>query len=111
MLDENQKLVGTLSASDLRGYAPFFLGPFSSVLILFFSGLTDETLSTLLQPVNQFISNAGQKGPIRCFPDDKLDMAINKLVESKVHRLWVTDENDKPVGVLSLTDVIRTVLL
>ena len=37
-------------------------------------------------------------------------MAINKLVEAKVHRLWVTDENEKPVGVLALTDVIRTVL-
>jgi CBS domain-containing protein len=92
VLDENQKLVGNLSASDLRG-------------------LTDETLNTLRQPVNQFIHNTGQKNLVCCSPEEKLDMAMNKLVENKVHRLWVTDEQNKPVGVLSLTDVIRAIIL
>lgn len=92
VLDENQKLVGNLSASDLRG-------------------LTDETLNTLRQPVNQFVHNTGQKTLVCCSPEEKLDMAINKLVENKVHRLWVTDEQNKPVGILSLTDVIRAVIL
>ncbi len=36
--------------------------------------------------------------------------AINKLVEAQVHRLWITGEGEKPVSVLSLTDVIRAVL-
>lgn len=40
----------------------------------------------------------------------QLGTAANKLVEAQVHRLWVTDEGERPVSVLSLTDVIRAVL-
>jgi CBS domain-containing protein len=94
VLDRQQKLIGTISASDLRG-------------------ITDESLNKLTLPVLDFLQYTERKAPaslIRCSPDEKLDMAINKLVEAKVHRLWVTDENEKPVGVLALSDVIRTVL-
>jgi 5'-AMP-activated protein kinase regulatory gamma subunit len=94
ILDKQQKLVGTISASDLRG-------------------ITDESLNRLTQPVLDFLKGTERKAPstlVRCSPDEKLDMAINKLVEAKVHRLWVTDENERPIGVLALTDVIRTVL-
>jgi CBS domain-containing protein len=94
VLDRQQKLVGNISASDLRG-------------------ITDESLSKLTQPVLQFLESTERKAPgalVWCTPDEKLDMAINRLVVTKVHRLWVTDENQKPVGVLALSDVIRTVL-
>lgn len=94
VLDRQQKLIGTISASDLRG-------------------ITDENLNRLTLPVLDFLKHTERKAPasiIRCSPNEKLDMAINKLVEAKVHRLWVTDENEKPVGVLALSDVIRTVL-
>jgi 5'-AMP-activated protein kinase regulatory gamma subunit len=94
VLDQQQRLVGTLSASDLRG-------------------ISDENLNRLTQPVKQFLQLTDRKAPdtlIRCSPNEKLDLAINKLVEAKVHRLWVTDENEKPIGVLALTDIIRTLL-
>jgi len=93
VLDENHKLVGNLSASDLRG-------------------INDQNLRELMHPVHQFLARAGSKNQvIRCFHEDKLGDAINKLLENHVHRLWMTDGQGKPVGVLSLTDVIRTVLL
>jgi len=40
----------------------------------------------------------------------QLDTVIDRLIQSRVHRLWITDENQKPVGVVALTDVIRTLL-
>jgi CBS domain-containing protein len=94
VVDDWQRLVGTISASDL-------------------TGLNEDNVGLLNQPVKQFLQHADRKAPaklVKCSPSDKLDMAINKLVENKVHRLWVADENEKPVGVLALTDVIRAVL-
>jgi 5'-AMP-activated protein kinase regulatory gamma subunit len=86
--------VGTLSASDLRG-------------------INDETLNTLTLPVREFLDKVQRKAPaspVRCSPDEKLDTVIDRLIQSRVHRLWITDENQKPVGVVALTDVIRTLL-
>ena len=36
-----------------------------------------------------------------------LDYAIKKLVATHVHRLWVIDDEQALVGVLSLTDIIK----
>jgi CBS domain-containing protein len=94
ILDNRQRLVGTLSASDLRG-------------------INDETLNTLTLPVREFLDKVQRKAPaspVRCSPDEKLDTVIDRLIQSRVHRLWITDENQKPVGVVALTDVIRTLL-
>jgi CBS domain-containing protein len=33
--------------------------------------------------------------------------AARKLLESDIHRLLVVDEDDKPLGILSTTDIIR----
>jgi len=96
VVDENGKLVDTLSASDLRGCA-------------------EENLHSLTMPVREFLASHPRQRPaggeiLRCAPTDLLGSAINKLVEAQVHRLWITDEGEKPVSVLSLTDVIRAVL-
>ncbi|KAL0087962.1 hypothetical protein J3Q64DRAFT_1735416 [Phycomyces blakesleeanus] len=41
--------------------------------------------------------------------DTTLGFAIAKLLATKSHRVWVTDERDRAVGVVSLTDVMRVV--
>jgi len=40
-------------------------------------------------------------------PTDSFQTAIDKVVKEKIHRLWVTDENDRPVGIITLGDLIR----
>lgn len=39
--------------------------------------------------------------------DTKLGFAIAKLLATKAHRVWVTNEHGRAIGVVSLTDVIR----
>jgi hypothetical protein len=143
VVDENGKLVDTLSASDLRG---------SSLAGVWFrskktesncdfppKGCAEENLHSLTMPVREFLASHPRQRPaggeiLRCAPTDlvrmnhryhsvalsshliclvrapQLGSAIDKLVEAQVHRLWITDEGEKPVSVLSLTDVIRAVL-
>ncbi|ORX49198.1 CBS-domain-containing protein [Hesseltinella vesiculosa] len=38
-----------------------------------------------------------------------LGFAIAKLLATRAHRVWVTDERDRPIGVLSLTDIMVAV--
>ncbi|GAB5589554.1 cell separation during budding [Umbelopsis nana] len=42
--------------------------------------------------------------------DTSLLMTMGKLVATKAHRLWVTDESDAVIGLVSLTDLLRTIL-
>ncbi len=36
-----------------------------------------------------------------------VEEAAQKLLESHIHRLLVVDKNDKPLGILSTTDIVR----
>ncbi|KAI8874506.1 hypothetical protein K501DRAFT_5479 [Backusella circina FSU 941] len=42
-------------------------------------------------------------------PDTSLGFTIAKLLATKAHRVWVTDDRYQAVGVVSLTDVIRVI--
>ncbi|KAH8552800.1 hypothetical protein BGW37DRAFT_423513 [Umbelopsis sp. PMI_123] len=42
--------------------------------------------------------------------DTTLLMTMGKLVATKAHRLWVTDEADSVIGLVSLTDLLRAIL-
>ncbi|KAI8391021.1 uncharacterized protein BYT42DRAFT_179008 [Radiomyces spectabilis] len=41
--------------------------------------------------------------------DTTLGYATAKLLATKSHRVWVTDERDRAIGVVSLTDIIRVI--
>ncbi|KAF7726040.1 cell separation during budding [Apophysomyces ossiformis] len=40
-------------------------------------------------------------------PDTTLGFTVAKLLATKAHRVWVTDERERAISVVSLTDVIR----
>jgi len=46
---------------------------------------------------------------ITCKPTDSFAMVIAKLAATKVHRLFVTDDDFKPIKVISITDVLKAV--
>jgi len=102
-------LCGSLSASDLK---------YSS---------EETVLTDLYLPVGQYIVRKKHKqqgtilpensnlNVITCTPQDSLSAVITKLVQSKVHRIFVVapfdeDSLPKPQGVISLCDIF-TVLL
>ncbi|KAI7867976.1 hypothetical protein BDF14DRAFT_1798257 [Spinellus fusiger] len=41
--------------------------------------------------------------------DTTLGLTVAKLLATKTHRVWVTDERDRAAGVVSLTDIMRTI--
>jgi len=44
---------------------------------------------------------------ITCSPDSSLAEVLDKLVHNRLHRVYICDENVAPVGVITLTDILR----
>jgi crotonyl-CoA carboxylase/reductase len=86
---DNDKAVGVVSQTDIvlarQGRSP------------------DETRSL---KVGAFMT----EGCATCHADTPLSTAITDMLRKRIHRLVVADEQDKPVGVLSMTDIVRRVL-
>jgi len=40
-----------------------------------------------------------------CYEDDEIEDAERKLEEKQIHRLLVVNSDEKPVGILSLSDL------
>jgi len=92
IVNDKGQLVGTLSSSDFRGI-----------------GL--DNFKNSLLPVNRFIvlSRGGKKQyQLTVRSDEVLSSVVDKLLLRAVHRVWVVDQDNKPIEVVSLTDIIRT---
>ena len=48
--------------------------------------------------------------PVTCTPTATLQGCVQMCAESKVHRVWVVDEKRCPLGVVSLTDILRVMV-
>jgi len=94
--DSNDHLLDNLSASDLRGISS-----------------DKEEFSHLIQlPVLDFLAKRrGTKEHTlgSCSETETFLEALKKLKEHRYHRLWVVDRNNKPCGVISLTDVCAAI--
>jgi len=92
ILDDDDKLVGTLSASDVRG-------------------IKIDQLDSVLEPVLTYLTKKyGQtRAPVTVAPNESLRQVMEKIILGKVHRVWVVDPNYRPVGCVTCTDVIRVV--
>jgi len=90
IVDNEGKIVGTLSASDLRG-------------------LTSEGLPNLNKPVYQYCKDIGGGFvPVTVTSRTQLGEVLLKLVRSKprIHRVWIINSSQEPIGVVTLTDIL-----
>lgn len=100
VVDNSGKLCGNLSASDLKGFQ-LFLGDFPD----------------LLRPVSEFLSIVRKKqGRAENFvvavtPDTPTKDVVAKFNEEIIHRAYIVDENQKLIGVFSLTDLMRQLIV
>jgi signal-transduction protein with cAMP-binding, CBS, and nucleotidyltransferase domain len=53
------------------------------------------------------IADVASKEVVTCGRDESIKVAERKMIESEKSRLVIVDDADKPVGVLSLTDILR----
>lgn len=60
--------------------------------------------------MDQIVSASHETGkvtqPITCKPDSTLQGVIHTLASKSIHRIYVVDEQDEVVGVITLRDVI-----
>jgi len=99
VVDDDGVLVGNISVSDLKliGY--------------------DATLiSRLFYPIREFLKVISLTrvedahpihGPVFATKSSTLGEVVRRLVETRTHRVYVVDENQKPVGVVSNLEVLR----
>lgn len=97
IVNESSKLVDTISASDIRK-------------------VRGDHVPDLLLPVGEFMEKAKTRSPgssyqIKCSASTTVGQALTMLLASKVHRAWVCDEEGKPVGAISFTDILKAIFL
>jgi len=85
LVDKQGVLAGTLSVSDLR--------------------LLQEDLTPLQLSALQYKSIKEPLPHIVCTPSSTLNDVISTIADSNVHRVWVVDESNKPVSVISITNI------
>jgi CBS domain-containing protein len=91
-VDERGTLTFTLSPSDLR-----FLFDYMG------------TLKHVFDPLKEFVVNIHggvMRESIRVGLTDSMEKAMQSCISNHVHRVWVVDEEDKPVACLRVQDII-----
>ncbi|XP_039280223.1 5'-AMP-activated protein kinase subunit gamma-1 isoform X3 [Nilaparvata lugens] len=71
---------------------------------------TYNNLDVSLQKANEH-RNEWFEGVQKCSMDDTLFAVMEKIVRAEVHRLVITDEDDKVCGILSLSDLLMYLVL
>ncbi|KFK43788.1 hypothetical protein AALP_AA1G172700 [Arabis alpina] len=89
----HRKVIGTFSATDLKGCR------------------LPELQTWLPLTALEFTEKASgkEREMVSCTVDMTMEEAIEKVVTRGVHRVWVVDQQGLLQGVLSLTDIIRAV--
>jgi len=93
VLDSDGSLLTVLSAKDIRVVEP------------------DALFTKLYKSSVEFVLNSRKKEinatapAIWCHMDDTLENVILKLAITKIHRIFIVDENRKPLGIISLGDI------
>lgn len=99
---KGRQLIGTFSATDLRGC---HLAALQTWLPLPAQEFTEKiSTSSLLSPSG---TPTPQRELVTCQVDSPLYEVMNKALTKHVHRVWVVDRQGYLVGLVSLTDIIR----
>ncbi|XVE89078.1 hypothetical protein DITRI_Ditri19aG0121300 [Diplodiscus trichospermus] len=97
---KGRKLIGTFSATDLRGC---HFSALRTCLSLKAQEFTELSTSPLFGGAREGVS---AKEPVTCRPESPLSEVIDRVVCKHVHRVRVVDEQGLLVGLVSLTDIV-----
>lgn len=102
VVDKDGKITGNLSLRDLKG-----IQHDGRVFWRLF-----QPVSTFLQQVSeQFHAKHGRPMElVSVLPTESLGVAIERMTHNHVHRIWVVDQSQHAVGVLSIKDVLLEII-
>jgi len=89
IVDSSDKLIANFSASDVK--------------------ILSQDLSKLFGSVGSF-TNLNQLQVVTATPQSTINEVIETLADKKLHRVWVVDEQYRPVGVISLSNIMKLLL-
>jgi len=92
IVNSQNKLIGNLSVSDLRGLS------------------VDDLKNALNLTVNGFLSKTKTfliKDLVHSSPDATFETVMSQMLDKHVHRVYITDENQYPIDVFSTSDVVN----
>jgi len=99
VLDSDKKLMANISARDLRSIQQ-----------------DAQLFERLYYSVGEFVSHVRQANyraihpSICCTFDDTFQKIIMRLAAARIHRIYVVDENRRPISVISLHDILLKIL-
>ncbi|XP_010417751.1 PREDICTED: SNF1-related protein kinase regulatory subunit gamma-like PV42b isoform X2 [Camelina sativa] len=99
----NRRVVGTFSASDLKGCHLATLRSWLPLNALEFVEKIPRT------PLFTAASSTPGRELVTCHVTSTLAQVIRMVTTKRVHRVWVVDQNDGLQGLISLTDIIAAV--
>jgi len=108
LVDKKGRIISSFSATDLLVLN--YLN--SRILTSFVKNLTFTTFPLLTLSTKEFLfRNYGYiKPPICCKGSDTIENVILKMLGFKIHRVFCVDDDFKPTGIITLTDVMNFLL-
>ncbi|KAF9083075.1 hypothetical protein BGX29_009440 [Mortierella sp. GBA35] len=93
IVDSDGALVAEMSAADLRGINP-------------------NRIEDLHRPVLMYLKTCqgSLKKPLSCRAKFSLGQLMSGVVRTHAHRSWLVDEEDRPFGVITLSDILAVYL-
>jgi len=92
LVDTSGKLIANISASNIKG-------------------MTRANIQLLYRPLTDFLARDRKRGwwqlPITTTLDTTLENVLLQFVAAKVHRMYIVDDDGKPVGEVSISDIVR----
>jgi CBS domain-containing protein len=99
------QITGTFSASNLKDTGIYNFG---EMLVPVREYLTLQNMRT--KPFLVSLQSQKSLHPITCKLDASFKHIVNQMVAMRLHRIWVVDDNEKPIGVISLGDLFQVFL-
>ena len=109
VVNENEKLVGIVSETDLMwqesgATPPPYIMLLDSVIFLENPARYEKEIHKAL---GETVKDVMTKNPLTTTPEQLLSTAAKVMHEHDIHRLPVLDENEKVIGILTRGDIIR----
>ncbi|KAL2636329.1 hypothetical protein R1flu_007808 [Riccia fluitans] len=102
---QGRKLLGTFSASDLRGCCAETLSSWKTITVMDWAkkAWTSERFGIGAATGPETVEC---RPPVTCKDNASLGEVISKAVENHIHRLWVVDDEGLLKGIVALSDIL-----